>query len=34
MDRVDGFIVAASVAMVIGVVKGGVGNAAGGLLLW
>lgn len=34
MDRVDGFIVAASVAMMIGIVKGGVGNAAGGLLLW
>jgi phosphatidate cytidylyltransferase len=34
MDRVDGFIVAASVAMVIGVVKGGIGDAAGGLMLW
>lgn len=34
MDRVDGFVVAATVAAAIGVVRGGLSNPAQGLLVW
>jgi phosphatidate cytidylyltransferase len=34
MDRLDGFIAAAAVAMLIGIVRAGSGGAAQGLLLW
>jgi len=34
MDRLDGFIAAASVAAVIGIVRGGPSAAATGLLVW
>jgi phosphatidate cytidylyltransferase len=34
MDRLDGFLVAATVAVAIGVARGGVGNTASGLLIW
>ena len=34
MDRLDGFIAAAAVAVLIGIVRAGSGEAAQGLLLW
>ena len=34
MDRLDGFIIAAAVALAIGLMRGGTGNPAAGLLLW
>ena len=34
MDRLDGFIAAASVAAIIGLVRGGLSAAATGLLVW
>jgi phosphatidate cytidylyltransferase len=34
MDRLDGFIVAAAVAMALGVLRGGMDTAAQGLLVW
>ncbi|MEZ5789008.1 MAG: phosphatidate cytidylyltransferase [Xanthobacteraceae bacterium] len=34
MDRLDGFLAAATAAAVLGVVRGGFDGAAGGLLLW
>jgi phosphatidate cytidylyltransferase len=34
MDRLDGFIVAAAVAAVLGVIRGSLGTAAQGLLVW
>jgi phosphatidate cytidylyltransferase len=34
MDRLDGFIAAAGVAMLIGILRAGPGQAAQGLLLW
>jgi phosphatidate cytidylyltransferase len=34
MDRLDGFIAAASVAAIIGIVRGGLSAAATGLLVW
>jgi phosphatidate cytidylyltransferase len=34
MDRLDGFIAAAGVAVLIGILRAGSGGAAQGLLLW
>jgi phosphatidate cytidylyltransferase len=34
MDRLDGFVIAAAVALAIGLVRGGTDNPAAGLLLW
>jgi len=34
MDRLDGFIAAASVAAIIGIARGGLSVAATGLLVW
>lgn len=34
MDRLDGFLAAATAAAVLGAVRGGIDGAAGGLLLW
>jgi phosphatidate cytidylyltransferase len=34
MDRLDGFLAAATAAAILGVVRGGINGVAGGLLLW
>jgi phosphatidate cytidylyltransferase len=34
MDRLDGFVFAAAVAALIGILRGGVGAPARGLLVW